>query len=123
MLDPDLKVELDLLNQNLTEIKKKTGSGGIWRAFFNGMFSALGYVIGLAIVVVILGWVLQKTGQLPAFEAQIKNFTDLVDSAKKLIPSDQNSSATQQSQQGNTVPTIVTLPDGRQIKVNLPSGY
>ena len=62
MIDPDLKVELDQLNKNLTEINKKSGSAGIWRSFFNGVFGALGYVAGLALVVVILGGYCKKPG-------------------------------------------------------------
>jgi len=123
MIDPDLKVQLDEVNKNLIEIKNKK-SGGVWRAFFNGMFGALGYVAGLAVVVVILGWVLQKTGLLPAFEQQVQNFTNLVSGAEKLIPKDSNSSDTtnQPANNGGT-PTMVTLPNGQQIKVNLPAGY
>ncbi|MDR3642361.1 MAG: hypothetical protein P4L74_01895 [Candidatus Doudnabacteria bacterium] len=123
MIDPDLKTELEKLNENLAEIKKKTGSAGIWRSFFNGMFSALGYVAGLAIIVVILGWILQKTGLLKPFEDQVGNFTDLVNSAKKLIPTGQTPSDNQNAQQGSGTPTIVTLPNGQQIQVNLPKGY
>jgi hypothetical protein len=126
MIDPDLKVQLDIVNANLIEIKNKK-SGGVWRAFFNGMFGALGYIAGLAIVVVILGWILQKTGLLPSFEAQVQNFTNLVSAASKLIPKDSNSSSNSNSnntaQPAAGTPTIVTLPNGQQVKVNLPVGY
>jgi hypothetical protein len=124
MIDPDLKTQLDIVNANLIGIKNKK-SGGVWRAFFNGMFSALGYIAGLAIIVVVLGWVLQKTGQLPAFEAQVKNFTNLVSAAQKLIINDSSPSSNTASptQPATGTPTIVTLPNGQQIKVNLPQGY
>ena len=93
-------------------IEKKKGPG-IWRAFFNGVFGALGYVVGVALVVVILGWILQKTGLLPAFKEQAKNFSDLINQAKKLTaPNDQNST----SSGGDSV---ITLPDGRQYRVNM----
>ncbi len=104
MIDPELKIQLDSITENLNQINKKSGKTGIWRSFFNGVFSALGYVAGLAIVVVILGWILQRTGLLPAFEAQVKNFTDLVDSAKKLIPTDQKSSNPSQPAGGERQP-------------------
>jgi hypothetical protein len=100
MIDPDLKTQLDSINQNLTEIKKKSGSGGVWRAFFGGVFSALGYVVGLAIVVVILGVFFQKTGLLKPFQDQVVNFTDLIGAAKKIIPSSQNSSTPAANQPG-----------------------
>ena len=119
MIDPDLKIELDQLNENLIAIKKKNAGGGVWRAFFNGMFGALGYVVGLAVVIVIVGWFLQKTGLLKPVQDQINSFVDLIDSAKKLIPSDQNSSATQSNQQGSGTPTMVTLPNGQQFQVRI----
>jgi hypothetical protein len=117
MIDPDLKTQLDIVNANLIAIKNKK-SGGVWRSFFNGIFSALGYVVGLAIIIVILGWVLQKTGQLPAFEAQLQNFSDLINSAKNLIPSSPPS-----AKPASGTPTTITLPNGQQIEVNLPPGY
>jgi hypothetical protein len=124
MIDPELKTQLDIINANLVGIKNKK-SGGLWHAFFNGMFGALGYIAGIAIVVVILGWVLQKTGLLKPFQDQVSNFTDLVGAAKKLIPSDSNSSSNPANANQPTAgtPTIVTLPNGQQIKVNLPAGY
>jgi hypothetical protein len=117
MIDPDLKTQLDIVNANLIALKNKK-SGGVWRAFFNGIFGALGYVVGLAIVIVILGWILQRTGQLPAFEAQLQNFSDLVNSAKNLIPSSSSS-----AKPASGAPTTVTLPNGQQIRINLPAGY
>jgi hypothetical protein len=125
MIDPDLKIELDKINQNLVAIQKNKGRG-LWFSFFHGMFGALGYIVGLAIVVVILGWFLQKNGLLEAFVNQVKSFTDLVDSAKNLIPSNKTTTTTtttQTNQQSGGDPTTVTLPNGQQIKINLPAGY
>ena len=53
MIDPDLKIELDKLNENLVAIQNKK-SGGVWRAFFNGMFGAFGYLVGIVVVVVVV---------------------------------------------------------------------
>jgi hypothetical protein len=124
MIDEDLKVQLEQLNQNLIEIKNKK-SGGVWHAFFNGMFGALGYVVGLAIVVLLLGWFLQKNGLLEAFERQVTSFANLISSAEKLIPSNQqNSDTTTSPQSMNTggQPATVILPGGQQVKVSIPSG-
>ena len=119
MIDPELKIQLDSISENLTQINKKSGKTGIWRSFFNGVFGALGYVAGLAIIVVVLGWVLQKTGQLPAFEAQVKNFTNLVSAAQKLIINDSSSSsnsanANQPAGGGQSV-----IINGQQYRVNV----
>jgi hypothetical protein len=121
MIDPDLKTQLDQLNLSLVELKNKK-SGGVWRSFFNGVFAALGYVVGLILVVIVLGFVLEKTGQLPAFEAQIKNFSNLLGAAERLIPDNQSpssSSGSGNNQQSSGTPTIVTLPNGQQVKVNI----
>lgn len=131
MIDPDLKTQLDSISQNLTEINKKSGKAGIWRSFFNGMFSALGYVVGLVIVVLVLGWFLQKTGTLEAVEKQINNFTNLINSASRLIPQDQNQKPLESSQQpagqqsaeqqtATSGQATVILPDGRQVQVQIP---
>ena len=56
MIDPDLKHQLDLVNQNLVEIKKKTGSS-VWRSLFTGILGGLGYIIGVAIALAIIGFV------------------------------------------------------------------
>ncbi len=117
MIEPELNTYLKDINQHLDEMKAKKGPG-IWRSFFNGVFSALGYVVGLALVVVVLSWILARMGLLQAFEQQVGNFTSLVDSAKKLIPDDQPN--TNSKQGSSTGGTLVTLPDGRQIKVLLP---
>src|SRR4051812_31542371 len=123
MIDPDLKVQLEQINQNLVAIEKKKGAG-IWRSFFNGMFNALGYMVGLAIVVVIVGWILQKTGILKGVSDQVKSFMEIMNSAKKLIPQDsKESGAGDGSKQGIAGDTTITLPDGRQMKVNLQNGY
>ncbi len=122
MIEQDLKAYLVEINQHLAEIRAKKNPG-IWRAFFNGMFSGLGYVVGLVLVVVVLGWVLNKTGMLKPFQDQMSNFTSLIDSARKLIPQDSKTNNQNNLNPGSGGETTVTLPDGRQIKVNLPNGY
>lgn len=121
-MDPDLKIQLQEINKNLEAINKKTRTNGIWRSFFNGVFGALGYIVGVAIIVVILGWILQKTGLLPAFREQVKNFSELVGQARRLMNTEDNSQD-KVNQQNSGGETIVTLPDGRQVRVNLQEGY
>ena len=117
MLDPELKNYLSGINLHLTEIKAKKNPG-IWRSFFNGMFSAFGYIVGLALVVVVLGWVLNKMGLTAAFKQQLKDYQVFFNEAKKVM---NISSETQQSSYSNQPAgdTTITLPDGRQVKVQL----
>lgn len=123
MIDPELKSELDAINRNLDAIRKKSGRGVV-RAFFSGMFSALGYVIGLVLVVLILGWTLQRAGLLAPLENQVKNFADLVNSAKKLLPDSGPGSSQSATQKPQSPPSnsqsVITLPNGQKIEVNVP---
>lgn len=93
MLDPELKSELDQVNANLSEVKQNSRKTGIWRSFFNGMFGAFGYLVGLMIIVVILGWILQKTGLLKPLQEQINTFGSLIEQAKSLVPKNQTQTA------------------------------
>jgi hypothetical protein len=79
------------------------------------MFSALGYVIGLVIVVFILVWALQKTGMWQSFQNEVGNFTNLVNEAEKLLPSHSQPSSSAQSEKTGSGggETMVTLPNGQ----------
>ena len=118
MLDPDLQKQLDLVNTNLVAIRTKKNPG-IWRAFFNGMFGALGYIAGLALVIVLLGWFLNKTGLLPEFQDQIKSFQVFMKQAEKLMgSSDTQQTNNAQTQQGsNQNSYMITLPNGQKAQV------
>ena len=113
MIDPELKGYLAGLNASLTDIKNKK-SPGIWRAFFNGMFGALGYLVGLAIVIIILGWFLNKIGVLPQLQKQVSQFQTFMGSAQKLMDGSAN---TQQQGTGSQGSYMITLPDGRKAQV------
>ena len=119
MIDPELKTSLNEINTHLVEFKTKK-SAGIWRSFFNGMFNALGYIVGFIIVIVLLVWFLNKMGVLPEFQKQVETFQKFIGSAEKLI----NSTSDNNQQQNNNATTtnsqnsyMITLPDGRKAEV------
>ncbi len=114
MIEPELQHYLSGINQSLTEIKNKK-QPGIWRSFFNGMFGAFGYLVGIALVIIIAGWILNKTGLLPQFQQQVKDFQSIIQGAKQLMAPPQN-----KSQQGSGVKGSyqVTLPDGQVVNIN-----
>lgn len=89
MIDPELRSSLGAINQHLVDIKAKRPAG-IWRAFFNGMFSALGYVVGLAIIITLLAWILNITGVLPQFQKQVHGFQVFMNQAQQLMTASQN---------------------------------
>lgn len=82
MIDPELKTHLDSINKNLAEINRKTGSS-IWRSFFTGTLSGLGSVIGVAIAITIIGWILNSVGFIPAFRNEVTRLNDTLDQLRK----------------------------------------
>lgn len=81
MLEPDLKTKLDSINKDLNQINKKTGS--LWRAFFTGMLSGLGSVIGAAIAVLVIGWILNRIGVIPSLKNQAGEWKQTLDNLPK----------------------------------------
>jgi hypothetical protein len=131
MIDPDLKSLLEVINQNLNEIKKRSGHPGILRSFFNGMFGALGYVFGIVLVAIILIWFSSKMGWLSSFEQQAQNFSDVINQAKNLtspaLPTNGKTTTTGSASSsnaggGDSLGTF-TLPNGQKLNLTLPSGY
>ncbi len=112
MIDPDLKIQLDQINQNLVAIEKNK-SGGVWRSFFNGMFGAFGYLVGIVIVVILAGWFLNKTGLIMPFQEQWQKFQNFMYQAENTMSATQ-----QQSQQGSIQNgQVYTLPNGQKVQV------
>ena len=108
MIEPELQKYLSGFNQHLTELKAKK-TPGIWRAFFNGMFSAFGYLVGVILVIFVVGWFLQKTGLIKPFQEQWAKFQNFMTQAENTM------SNTQTPQQSSG--SVYTLPDGSKVKV------
>ncbi len=72
-MEQDLEKKLDEINKNLVEIKKRTG-GTWWRALWHGALRGAGTVIGIALVLVIIGWFLNVIGVIPAFREQARSW-------------------------------------------------
>lgn len=115
-MDPELKQQLEGIVHQLEQINKKSGSS-VWKSFLSGVLNALGYVVGLAIVIVVLGWVLQKTGLWSVFQQRMQDFSSIIEQAKKLTEPG-NTSTTPSTSRGST--STVILPNGQQVQVQLP---
>jgi hypothetical protein len=111
MIEPELQNYLSGINQHLVAIKAKK-TPGIWRAFFNGMFGAFGYLVGVILIVILLAFILNKTGYLAQYQQQWQKFQDFMSQAE-------NTMNTSQPQQGSGKPvgSIITLPDGTKVQV------
>jgi uncharacterized membrane protein len=76
MIDPELKEHLSILEKQLDELAKKERH---WSQFVGGIFYGLGYVTGAVVLVVIIGWILNIIGVIPAFNSYVGDFKNALD--------------------------------------------
>jgi hypothetical protein len=72
MIDPELKNHLATIESEVIRIRKQSTSA--WRALWHGVIYGAGYVMGAAIIVIIIGWVLNIVGIIPALSQQVTEF-------------------------------------------------
>ena len=72
VIDPELKNYLATIESEVVRIRKQ--STGAWRALWHGVIYGAGYIIGAAIIVVIIGWILNIVGIIPALSQQVGEF-------------------------------------------------
>lgn len=80
MLDPELKQYLETLNGNVVKV-----SQGLpwWRSLLHGAMSGLGSVVGVAIAVVLVGWLLNIIGIIPAFQREADSWRQLLQQSQQ----------------------------------------
>lgn len=81
-MDPELKAKLDQINKNLIALYNKSES--LWRAFFRGVASGIGSIVGVAIALAIAGWVLNSIGVIPAFREQTRQWQQTLEEIRQL---------------------------------------
>ena len=114
MMDPELQHYLSGINQHLVDIKNKR-TPGIFRSFFHGMFTALGYIFGFALIILGLTWFLNRIGVLPAFQKQLRDFQTFVNTAQKTLSGEQSGQGTGQTELN--VGSTFVLPNGQKVKI------
>lgn len=72
MIDPELKEHLEKIENALKHSDK--ASNGLMRTFWKGAIYGAGYIIGAVIIIVIVGWILNIVGVIPAFTRQVVEF-------------------------------------------------
>jgi hypothetical protein len=77
MIDPELRKDLKKLENELSQLNRATT--GIWETLWRGCIYGAGYIIGAVIVIVIIGWVLNIVGVIPAFDRQVAEFRSALD--------------------------------------------
>lgn len=68
-MEPDLKHQLQNIQAEITEVSDKLG-GNFW-AFFRGLIGGFGSVIGAFLALLIIGWVLNVIGIIPALKNKV----------------------------------------------------
>jgi uncharacterized membrane protein YkgB len=72
MIDPKLESNLEKIEKELSHLDKT--SNGTWRTLWRGGVYGAGYVIGAVIIIVVIGWVLNIVGVIPALDRQVAEF-------------------------------------------------
>ena len=72
MIDPELKSHLEKIEDELSNMRMM--STGTWNTLWRGCIYGAGYVVGAAIIIVIVGWVLNIIGVIPAFSREVTDF-------------------------------------------------
>ncbi len=76
MIDPDLKQQLEEINKNVQTVAKRVG--GSWKAFWYGIARGLGSVLGAALAIILIGWILNTLGYIPAFRDQVNEWKQII---------------------------------------------
>ena len=80
MIDPELKSYLNDITKYTYVMHKRTG--GRANAFFNGIFTGFGSVVGIVLALALIGWVLNIVGVIPAFQNQVDDWQKLLQQAQ-----------------------------------------
>jgi hypothetical protein len=68
------------ISENVEKINRRLGGSGM--AFWRGILSGFGYIIGAFIAVLLIGWVLNAIGVIPAFKAQVESLKSTLQQAQ-----------------------------------------
>jgi Na+-transporting NADH:ubiquinone oxidoreductase subunit NqrD len=74
MIDPELKSHLERIEAELVHMRKETVS--LKSSLIRGLIYGAGYILGAALVLLLVGWILNIVGVIPAFNGQVKEFRD-----------------------------------------------
>ncbi len=75
MIEPELKTQLEKIDNHLVGIFHKTES--LWRAFVRGMLQGIGSIVGIALAILVIGWILNVLGIIPGIREQAQEWQSL----------------------------------------------
>ena len=70
----NLETTVREIQTNIEQINHKVG--GSFKSLFRGVLTGFGSVIGAALAILVIGWVLNFIGIIPAFRTQIDELKD-----------------------------------------------
>ncbi len=83
---PNLETSVREIQTNIEQINHKVG--GNWKSLSRGLLTGFGSIVGAALAIVLIGWVLNFIGVIPAFKNQATQWRDALQqtSSRQLIP-------------------------------------
>jgi len=78
MNEQEFQREILEIKGELQKIAKNTHSR-VWKSFFTGMLSGLGSIVGVAIALAVVGWILNTIGVIPAFKSEVSRLNRVLD--------------------------------------------
>jgi hypothetical protein len=80
MIDPELEKYLVTINNTAKQLKVSP-----MRALLNGVMSGVGYVIGFALTIILIGYALNVIGIIPAFKGQVDEWKGLLQRTQEKV--------------------------------------
>lgn len=77
MIDPELQHHLEKIEQEIKAFHKS--SSGFSSTLVRGLIYGAGTVLGAILIVIVVGWVLNIIGVIPAFTDQVNEFRAALD--------------------------------------------
>ncbi len=83
MIDPELKNHLEKIEDELSHLRISTT--GTFNTLWRGCLYGAGYIIGAALIIVIVGWILNVVGIIPAFGREVADFRTALDNISHTV--------------------------------------
>ena len=77
MIDPELKTHLTKIEKEVIVLRTELTT--LWPVFMRGVVNGAGYVVGAALILTLIGWMLNIVGVIPAFTQGVNEFRASID--------------------------------------------
>ncbi|MFA5132105.1 MAG: hypothetical protein WC444_02125 [Candidatus Paceibacterota bacterium] len=77
MIEPELQAHLESIEKEIIAFRNE--SNGLASTFTRGVVHGAGYVIGVVLIIIVIGWILNIVGVIPALNTQVSEFRAALD--------------------------------------------